>query len=170
MAKRSVSPAVARVLRDYPRIYFACHQRHVPDPATGKLLSAHQAGILSHLDGVEATHLGELAAHLGVTLSTMSLHVDRLVRQGYVVRERDAADRRLLALRLTEDGLRMKQAQSVLEPARVAALLARLDGESRRAALDGLALLARAADEEMAAQSRGDSPFTRRAAQPRAHP
>jgi DNA-binding MarR family transcriptional regulator len=154
---------VARVLRDYPRIYLACHQRHVADPGSSRLLSAHQAGILSHLDDVEPTRLGELAAHLGVTLSTMSLQVERLVRRGYVIRRRDRADRRALSLRLTESGVRVKRAQTVLDPPRVASLLGRLTREERERALEGLALLAGAAEEEMAARSRGDSPFSLRA-------
>ena len=170
MVKRSESPAVRRVLRDYPRIYLACHQRHVADPRTGRQLSAHQAGILSHLDDMEPTRLGDLALHLGVTLSTMSSHVERLVRRGYVMRQRDSLDRRALALRLTDAGVRMKRAQTVLEPSRVAAVLARLDGAERRGALEGLALLARAAEEEMAARSRGISPFSHRAAARAVHP
>jgi DNA-binding MarR family transcriptional regulator len=35
--------------------------------------------------------LSDLAKHMGVTASTMSLAVDRLERNGYVVRERGAA-------------------------------------------------------------------------------
>jgi DNA-binding MarR family transcriptional regulator len=155
---------VAQVLRDYPRIYFACHERHVPDRATGRVLSAHQAGILSHLDEAEPTRLGELARHMGVTLSTMSLSAARLVRQGYVLRERSPSDRRALALRLTPAGTRMKLAQRVLDPERVAALLKRLARHEQALALGGLALLARAAAEELAAQSRGESPWSRRRA------
>ena len=79
---------VETVLRCYPQIYFACHRRHVRDEKTNGLLSAHQAGILDHLDDVEGTSLLELARHMGVTASTMSLTVDRLERGGYVRRAR----------------------------------------------------------------------------------
>jgi len=154
---------VASVLRDYPRIYFACHERHVRDPRTSRVLSAHQAGILSHLDEIEPTRLGQLARHMGVTLSTMSLAVGRLAKQGYVARQRESGDGRALALRLTPAGTRIKTAQRVLDPARVAALLERLSPPDRQRALDGMALLSRAADAEMEAQSRGDSPWSRRA-------
>src|SRR6476620_6012648 len=71
---------VQTVLRCYPRIYFACHTRHVRDPRSGNLLSVHQASVLDHLDDVEPTGLRDLATHMGVTASTMSLTVDRLVR------------------------------------------------------------------------------------------
>ena len=137
---------VQALLRDYPRIFFACHRRHVRDEATSRVLSSHQASILDHLDDVAATDLTRLAAHMGVTLSTMSLAIDRLAKQGYVTRQRDAADARRVQLRLTSDGVRIKRAQSVLEPHLVAALLDQLSADERDRALHGLALLARAAD------------------------
>lgn len=141
-----VSEPVARLMAAYPRIYFACHTRHVRDPLSGTSLSAHQASILSHLDDVDPTTVSELAGHMGVTVSTMSLAVARLVRQGYVARRRDPDDRRVVQLRLTEGGLRIKEAQTVLDPDRVAELLSGMDAPRRRAALDGLEELARAAD------------------------
>lgn len=140
-----MSPDVETVLEAYPRIYFACHRRHVRDEQTQSLLSAHQAGILDHLDDVEATSLLDLARHMGVTPSTMSLTVDRLERGGYVTRVRSTADRRRVDLRLTPDGVRIKQQQKVLEPELVAAMLSRLDERKRKQALRGLELLAEAA-------------------------
>jgi MarR family transcriptional regulator, organic hydroperoxide resistance regulator len=134
------------VLDAYPRIYFACHRRHVRDPESGRVLSAHQASILDHLDEVESTTLAELARHMGVTASTMSLGIERLVRGGYVARERDPADRRRLELRLTEAGVRIRNQQSVLEPALVEAMLDRLSIEEHEDVLRGLRLLAKAAD------------------------
>ncbi len=139
--------AVETVLRCYPRIYFACHRRHVRDPKTKAVLSAHQAGVLDHLDGVEGTSLLELAKHIGVTASTMSLMVDRLERGGYVRRERSREDGRRVDLRLTPAGVRIKRQQNVLEPELVEAMLARLDEGRRRQALAGLELLAEAAGE-----------------------
>jgi DNA-binding MarR family transcriptional regulator len=143
-----------RLLRDYPRIFFACHARHVRDPKTRRLLSAHQASILDHLDGAEAVTLMGLAKHMGVTPSTMSLAIERLVRRGYVLRERSSGDRRRLELRLSLAGERIKEASSVLEPARIRALLARLPKSQRQAALNGLGLLARAADQLVAEKGR----------------
>jgi DNA-binding MarR family transcriptional regulator len=142
-----VPPEVDLVLRCYPQIYFACHKRHVRDAATQAVISAHQASILDHLDDVEATSLFDLARHMGVTASTMSITVDRLVRGGYVVRERSTEDRRRLDLRLTAAGLRIKKQQKVLEPELVAAVLARLDDRKRKQALRGLELLAEASHD-----------------------
>src|SRR5579872_3792339 len=136
---------VETVLRCYPLIYFACHRRHVRDEQTREFMSAHQAGILDHLDDVEPTSLLELARHLGVTASTMSLTVDRLERGGYVRRERSKEDRRRVDLRLTPAGVRIKRQQKVLEPELVAGMLEQLDERKRAQALRGLELLAEAA-------------------------
>ena len=142
--------AVQQVLDHYPRIFFACHTRHRRDPTTKRLLSQHQGSILDHLDDVEPTSLMDLAKHMGVTPSTMSLSIERLVRRGYVLRRRDPRDRRRLNLLLSPAGVRVKEAQQVLEPARVRGMLAALSSEDRAAALRGLALLARAARDYMA--------------------
>ncbi|MCU1236822.1 MAG: transcriptional regulator, MarR family [Candidatus Solibacter sp.] len=141
---------VETVLRCYPQIYFACHKRHVRDPKTQEVLSGHQASVLDHLDDVQPTSLFDLARHMGVTASTMSLTMDRLVRAGYVVRERSAEDRRRLDLKLTAAGLRIKKQQKVLEPELVAAVLEHLDERKRRQALRGLELLAEASREMIA--------------------
>jgi DNA-binding MarR family transcriptional regulator len=140
---------VRSLLGSYPRIFFACHVRHVRDPATRRVLSAHQASILDHLDERDALTLGDLAGHMGVTLGTMSLHVERLVRKGYVARTRDPEDGRRVRLRLTAAGLRIRDAQTVLDPERVERLLACLAPSEREEGLRGLALLARAADESV---------------------
>lgn len=137
----------------YPRIYLACHRRHVKDPGSSTTLSAHQASILDHLDAVEPTAVGELAAHMGVTVGTMSIAVDRLARAGYVRRERDRLDARRVHLRLTESGVRIRGANSVLDPELVRDMLAMLSAAELSAALDGLSLLAEAADRVSAMRS-----------------
>ncbi|HUI53993.1 MAG TPA: MarR family transcriptional regulator [Bryobacteraceae bacterium] len=141
---------VETVLRCYPQIYFACHRRHVRDEQTQVVLSSHQSSVLDHLDDVEGTPLFELARHMGVTASTMSLMADRLERGGYLRRERNRQDARRVDLRLTPAGVRIKKQQKVLEPELVAAMLRRLDERRRREALRGLELLAEAAGEMIA--------------------
>src|SRR5438045_307823 len=149
MKRATVGEAMTAVMTLYPRIYFACHTRHVRDPHSQRLLSRHQASILDHLDEIEPTTVLELARHMGVTAATMSLAIDRLERKGYVVRLKDAKDRRRVHVRLTTAGVRVRDASSVLDPARVEALVARLSDEERGLAIEGLALLARAAQEQM---------------------
>lgn len=140
---------VNRVLDLYPRVFHACHSRHVRDPKTREAVSTNQTRVLDHLDDVEPTSLMGLARHMGVSASTMSLTVDRLVRRGYVTRSRDGSDRRVVSLRLTAAGTRLRDAQSVLDPRRVTAMMSRLSPDERQDAVRGLALLARAANDEM---------------------
>jgi len=142
-----VGATITAVMTLYPRIYFACHTRHVRDPQSQRLLSRHQASILDHLDEVEPTTVMDLAGHMGVTAATMSLSIDRLERKGYVVRLKDAKDRRRVHVRLTTAGVRVREASSVLDPSRVEALVSRLSEADRTRAIEGLALLARAGEE-----------------------
>jgi MarR family transcriptional regulator, organic hydroperoxide resistance regulator len=163
---------VRHVLDAYPRIYFACHTRHVRDPESGGDVSAHQASILDHLDEIDPMSMTDLAGHMGVTLATMSLAIDRLEDKGYVRRERDAKDGRRVLLRITDAGLRLREAKSVLDPVRVEQVLTRLSPAERARALDGLALLARASAHHMKASKdtgvRGKR--TRQEKAPRAQP
>src|SRR6476646_10083214 len=126
MKRATVGEAMTAVMTLYPRIYFACHTRHVRDPQSQRLLSRHQASILDHLDELEPTTVMALAGHMGVTAGTMSLSIDRLERKGYVVRLRDAADRRRVHVRLTTAGVRIRDSASVLDRLRVEALMVRL--------------------------------------------
>jgi DNA-binding MarR family transcriptional regulator len=153
---------ISVLMESYPKIYFACHTRHVQDEKTNQRLSAHQASILDHLDEVEHTSMLTLAGHMGVTASTMSLTVDRLVRAGYVTRDRDALDARKVALRLTKDGARLKERKSVLDRNLVAAMLGRMKPRDRAAGLAGLELLAKAAAEFI--ESKRFKELTRRTA------
>ena len=88
-----------------------------------------------------------LARHLGVGPSTMSAAVKRLVRLGYIEQDRHPEDARRIRLSLSHKGAQAMSATSVLETARVRRVLARLTPSARRAALRGLALLARASRE-----------------------
>lgn len=115
MKKATIGEAMTAVMTLYPRIYFACHTRHVRDPQSQRLLSRHQASILDHLDELEPTTVMALAGHMGVTPATMSIAVDRLERKGYVVRLKDAKDRRRVHVRLTTAGVRVRDASSVLD-------------------------------------------------------
>lgn len=136
---------VEAVLAAYPALHTAWRRRSVRDQATGRRLSNHQAGILEHLDPATPIAAGDLARRLGVTPATISIQLARLVRLRLVMREHDSADGRRVLLRLTEAGARIRSQRSLLDPDRVRAALALLDGEARGAAVAGLRALAIAA-------------------------
>ena len=142
----TLDQAAESLIRCYPKIYLACHMQHVRDEKTKRVLSAQQASILDHLDAVEPTGVQQLATHMGVTASTMSLNLDRLEQSGYASRTRDTEDSRRVQVRLTKAGVRIKQQQKVLDPALVAKMLGQLNAAELNKAIAGLELLSKAAE------------------------
>lgn len=139
--------AVLALLRCYPQIYLACHVEHVRARSNAHALSARDAALLSHLDRDRAIQAAELAQHMQIRPSTLSAALARLERLGYIERETCTRDRRVHRLCLSARGGIAMAESSVLDPQRAAALLARLAPAERERALEGLALLARAARE-----------------------
>ena len=72
----------------------------------------------------------------------MSLTLKRLEEAGYVRRDRDPADRRVVNVRLTDAGLRVREARTELDPELVDRMLSMMPEPRRREALRGLAFLA----------------------------
>jgi DNA-binding MarR family transcriptional regulator len=136
---------VFEILRAYPQIYFACHVEHRTRGKSPSGLTSRDAGFLAHLDDPRGTGPAALARHVGISGSTLSAALARLAAQGLVRVEPDPADGRRRLVFLTEAGRDVVMSASVLDPARVAALLARLDPAERRKAVEGLKLLAAAA-------------------------
>jgi DNA-binding MarR family transcriptional regulator len=67
-------------------------------------LTIPQMRLLWALRDEDGLPVGALAEHLGVNPSTITGHVDRLVRQGLVRREEDSIDRRIVRNYLTAEG------------------------------------------------------------------
>jgi DNA-binding MarR family transcriptional regulator len=134
------------VLGALPRIQFACRPRETGATAGDRRVSPHQALILGQLDQSDPTMVTELAGAMGVTPSTMSLNLKRLRDADLVVCERDPDDRRVMNVRLTEAGERVRDAHRPLDVDRVDAMLRALKPDDRRRALHGLRLLADAAE------------------------
>ncbi len=136
---------VFEVQRLYPQIYIACHTDHVRAASTTWRISSQDASILVHLDRDSGLSPRALADHLGVAPSTLSAAIARLSELGYLTSKPNDADRRKRELRLTARGAEAIASTSVLNAERVQALLDKLKPDERKAAVSGLALLARAA-------------------------
>jgi DNA-binding MarR family transcriptional regulator len=67
-------------------------------------LTIPQMRLLWTLRDEDGQPVGALAEHLGVNPSTITGHIDRLVRMDLVRREEDAVDRRIVRNFLTEEG------------------------------------------------------------------
>jgi MarR family transcriptional regulator, organic hydroperoxide resistance regulator len=138
---------VYEVQRLYPQIFLACHTNHVRAASTRWKLSSHDSAILSHLDRASGLSPRSLAKHLGVAPSTLSASIKRLTNLGYLTCDAPANDKRRREIRLTDRGAEAMSETSVLDRERVRSMLKKLKPNDRKAALNGLALLARAARE-----------------------
>src|SRR5688500_18993000 len=145
-----------KVIDLVPRVFFACRRLDARAPTTGRGISPQQAHILDQLDPRVPTTLQALASRMGVTAPTMSVAIGRLVREGYVRRDRDSIDGRRLDITISAAGLRIRKATSSLDPRRVAMLLRRLSRTDLDQALRGLTVLADAARQDQTTRrSRG---------------
>lgn len=138
-------PDVLAVIRAYPQIYLACHVEHRSRANSPTGLTAREAGILAHVDDPAGSGPARLARHLGVAPSTLSAALARLAGQGMLTLDDDPGDARRRRVRLTAKGRAALVSGSVLDPARLAAVLGGMDAQARRRAVDGLGLLAAAA-------------------------
>lgn len=104
-------------------------------------VSVVQLRALTVLDHLGQANLGELADGMGVTPSTTSRLVDRLVVAGLVERATAEHSRREIALRLTPEGCTTLQRYDDLRLAALHRLLAALPDQERQVALRGLLAL-----------------------------
>lgn len=99
------------------------------------------------LRALGTTPAGILAARLGVTASTGTRLVSRLVRGGWVERGGSESDRRLISLRLTSKGTNLVDDTRRRRERALKDILRTMPDADRAAAIDGLRRLADAAGE-----------------------
>jgi MarR family transcriptional regulator, transcriptional regulator for hemolysin len=97
----------------------------------------------------------EVAATLGVAMSTATQVADRLEALGLVQRRPDASDRRVVRLALSEGGQAALAELHLQRDERIEAALGRLSGTEREAVLTGLRLLEEAARSILPGEGRG---------------
>lgn len=109
-------------------------------------LTTSQLRVLMIVHHEPGATLRALAEHLRVAPPTASGLVDRLVRQGYLRREGDASDRRLVRHQLTDEGTHMVSELQREGHALLHDILSRLDDGELDALVRGLQLLSMASD------------------------
>ena len=111
-------------------------------------LSLSQYHHLDPLDRAgEPLATGEVALQAGVAPPTATRMLDSLERAGYVVRERQDADRRLVHVRITTEGRRAVRAKRARIAERRAQVFASLAPAERKQAARVLSSLAAAVEE-----------------------
>jgi DNA-binding MarR family transcriptional regulator len=104
-----------------------------------------QAKLLYLLGAVGELHMSELVTRLGVSLSTVSGLVDRVVDHGLATRREDAVDRRQVVVGLTPAGTEFIDRFRELNARQMRELLERLDDVELAQVRSALTALARAA-------------------------
>jgi len=115
-----VVPLMMRMVRDEMRTCPACRAGS---------LSVPQFRTLNYIDRHTAASLSEVAAHIGVTLPSMSRLVEGLVTRKLLIRRGDLGDRRRLTLRLTARGRELLRMAREFTKAAIASKLLSLGGE-----------------------------------------
>ena len=86
-------PALMQELWQYERSFFARGDINVP-----------QLEALNYLYGQDSCAMRQLARTLGLRESTTTGHVDRMVALGFIKRQRDSRDRRVVRAAITTKG------------------------------------------------------------------
>lgn len=117
---------VERVVKAYATLMHRIASAHAAEfLAVGVTMS--QAKLLYLVQAEPGLRMSELSARLGVSLSTVSGVVDRLVDQGFLSRTDDPADRRQVVLRVSASGADQLELLRELSAGQVRALLTRIE-------------------------------------------
>ena len=150
-----LDPRIRRLLDAYPRIFLACHRKHLREDESGNRITEQQASVLDHLHATRPTTLSKLGEHMGVSRSTMSITVARLIRRGYITRRHDTDDLRRVSLMLTAAGERIKEHNTLLDPDLVQEMFGFISAAELEVALRGIERLAVSARALLRRRSRG---------------
>jgi DNA-binding MarR family transcriptional regulator len=126
------------VVAAYETLMHRVASAHAPE-FLAVVVTMSQAKVLYLVQAEPGLRMSELSARLGVSLSTVSGVVDRLVDQSFLDRHDDPADRRQVVLRITDAGASQLELFRELSAGQVRDLLARIDEAD-------LAVVARALD------------------------
>ncbi len=91
--------------------------------------------------GSENKKMSEIANTLGVTFGTPTVTIDRLIKKGYVIRQRDEEDRRQVFISLSETGVSVFESIVQLRNKIAEKIFGILDPSERKALIDILSNL-----------------------------
>lgn len=141
---------LARVVAAYEALMQRVTEMHAPE-FLEVAISMPQAKTLYLIAAAGELHMSELVARLGVSLSTVSGLVDRLVDAGWAVRRDDPADRRQVMVAITPDGTDFLDRFRELGSHQLRRLLDRLDDPDLALVGRALGVLRVAVDQMVAA-------------------
>jgi len=145
---------IARIVATVEAMMHSVASAHAPEfLEVGVTMS--QAKLLYLVQAAPGLRMSDLSARLGVSLSTVSGVVDRLVDHGLLNRRDDPADRRHVVLRMTDAGTTQLQLIRELNEGQIRTLVSCIDVADLAVIGQALDLLAAAASRQAAAPTAG---------------
>lgn len=86
-------------------------------------------------------NMSAIAKELSVTVGTLTIAMNSLVKKGYVVRERGQEDRRVVYISLSDRGRRAYAHHARFHKEMIDALMEKLDGQEKRVLIQALTKL-----------------------------
>jgi len=126
-----------RFERAYGAVWAAFHRADSADDGLGQL----ERQVLHHIAG--PTSPSEIATHLGLPRSTVTVVLQRLAGRGFVTRTRHAEDERRVVVERTSHGDSLVADDSFLQPDALKDALQRLSPTARRQLIIGLERMGR---------------------------
>jgi len=154
---------IDRVVASYELLMHRIASSHAPD-LMEVAVTMSQAKVLYLVAASNGMRMSELAVRLGVSISTTSGLVDRLVDHGLLARHDDPADRRQVVVTITPMGAADLERFRELNAAQIRRLLERIGDSDLDAVEHASALLAAAAAEAFPTAT--TNPAARSAAKP----
>lgn len=136
---------IARVVDDYEAMMHRLVSSHLPE-FMEVAVTMSQAKVLYTVLAAGSLRMSELAARLGVSLSTTSGQVERLVEHGLLDRRDDPADRRQVLVTVTGEGEALLGRFRELNNEQLVRLLARIEDDALDVVERAMRILADAAD------------------------
>lgn len=118
---------VSRMLSDIMRTFLKQQTKEVVE---GRI-SLPQVFVLDVLKDKAAMRMGELAAHLSVSMAAVTGIVDKLVKNGFVVRGERAGDRRVVNISITASGKKVIEKHNHTRHKAIIGMFGHLSGADR---------------------------------------
>jgi len=94
-----------------------------------KDISLNDMHVIEMIGLSQKKNMSSIAKSLEVTVGTLTIAINNLVKKGYVKRMRSAKDRRVVLVSLTEKGMHAYKHHEVFHDEMIKAIMKRLEGE-----------------------------------------
>ncbi|AQS58664.1 MarR family winged helix-turn-helix transcriptional regulator [Desulforamulus ferrireducens] len=128
----------AEQLKDLIRTLNRKFRQYMMAQTTGCGLTVPQIHLMQELYQNPGITLGELSTRLGLAKSTVSGIVDRLEKQGKVIRKRNENDRRVVHIVLSPEETQLGESISLMRTNYLAGLMSSMDQEEIQGLIIGL--------------------------------